>query len=67
MYEWKQHKPRFDEDRLRLLYQRKQAKMQWLQDQNQSILDNLKNVRREASFKPGGLDIEWYTPASGLC
>jgi hypothetical protein len=28
---------------------KKQAKMQWLQDPNQSNLDNLNNVRREGS------------------
>jgi hypothetical protein len=33
--------------------QRKQAKIQWLQDPNQSNLDNLHNVRREASLKQG--------------
>ena len=32
-----------------LLDQRKQAKMQGLQDPNQSNVDNLNNVRREAS------------------
>jgi len=32
-----------------VLNQRKQTKMQWLQDQNQSNVDNLNNVRREAS------------------
>jgi uncharacterized NAD(P)/FAD-binding protein YdhS len=31
------------------LDQRKQAKMQWLQNTNQSNVDNLNNVRREAS------------------
>ena len=31
------------------LDQRKQAKIQWLQDSNQSNLDNLNNVRRDAS------------------
>jgi hypothetical protein len=31
------------------LGQRKQAKMQWLQDPSQSNVDNLNNVRREAS------------------
>jgi hypothetical protein len=31
------------------LYQKKQAGMQWLQDPNQSNVDNLNNVRREAS------------------
>ena len=31
------------------LYGRKQAKMEWLQDPNQSDLDNLNNARHEAS------------------
>jgi hypothetical protein len=31
-----------------LLGQRKHVKMQWLQDPNQSNVDNLNNVRREA-------------------
>jgi hypothetical protein len=44
-YELKQHKPWFNEDCLRFLEQTKQAKMQWLQDRNQSNLDNLNNVR----------------------
>jgi hypothetical protein len=45
----KQHKPWFDEKYLGLLDQRKQAKMQWVQDPSQSFVDNLNNVRREAS------------------
>jgi len=49
LYGLKQHKARFDEKRLRFLDQRKQAKMQWLKDPNQSNTDNLHNVRREAS------------------
>ena len=49
LYESKQHKPWFDEECLGFLGQRKQAKMQWLQDPNQSSVDNLNNVRREAS------------------
>jgi hypothetical protein len=36
LYEMKQHKPWFDEECLRFLDQRKQAKMQWIQDPNQS-------------------------------
>ena len=32
LYEMKQHKPCFHEEFLRFLDQRKQAKMQWLQD-----------------------------------
>jgi len=45
----KQHKPWFDEERLGFLDQRKQAKMQWIQDQSQGNVDNLNNVRRDAS------------------
>jgi len=48
-YELKQHKPCFDEECLGFLDQRKQAKMQWLQDPNQCSVDNLRNVRCEAS------------------
>jgi hypothetical protein len=46
----KQHKLWFDEECSQFLRQRKQAKMQWLQDPNQSNLDNLNNARHEASF-----------------
>jgi hypothetical protein len=49
MHEWEQHKPWFDEKCLFILDQRKQAKMQWIQDPSQSNLDNLNNVRRDAS------------------
>jgi len=35
----------------RLLDQRKQAKMQWQQDSNRINLENLNNVRHEASRK----------------
>jgi len=45
----KQQKPWFDEERLRILDQRKHAQIQWLQDPNHSNVDNLHNVRREAS------------------
>jgi hypothetical protein len=45
----KQHKQRFHENCFWLLDQRKQAKMQWLQDPNQSNVDDTKNVRREPS------------------
>jgi len=45
----KQHKPWFDEECLGFLDQRKRAKIQWIQDQRQSNIDNLNNVRREAS------------------
>ena len=49
MHEMKQHKPCFDEECLGILEQRKQAKMQWIQDPSQSNADNLNNVRRDAS------------------
>ena len=49
LYELKWHKPWFDEQCSQFLDQRKQSKMLWLQDPNQSNVDSLKNVRREAS------------------
>ena len=49
MHEVKQHKPWFDEECLGILDQRKQAKMQWIQDPSQSNVDNLNNVRQDAS------------------
>jgi len=49
LYEWIQDKPWFDEECLHFLGQRKQAKMQWLQDPNQSDVDNLNNIRCEGS------------------
>jgi hypothetical protein len=45
----KKHKPWFDEGRSKLLDQRKQAKLQWLQDPSEINGDNLNNVRCEAS------------------
>jgi len=51
LHELKQRKPWFDEECFCLLDQRKQAKMQWLQDPNQSNVDNLHNVRREATIQ----------------
>ena len=51
LYAWKQRKPWFDEEWVRFLDQWKRAKVQWLQDPNQSKEDNLNNVRREASRK----------------
>jgi hypothetical protein len=47
--ERKQHKPWFDEECLVILDQRKQAKMQWIQNPSRSNVDNLNNVRRDAS------------------
>ena len=49
MHEMKQHKPWFDEECLGILDQRKQAKMQWIQDPSQSNADNLNDVRRNAN------------------
>jgi hypothetical protein len=49
LWEWKQHKPWFDEECLQYLDQRKLAKIQLLQNPNQSNVNNLKNVRHEAS------------------
>jgi hypothetical protein len=45
----KQHKPSFDEKCLRFLDKRKQAEIQWIQDSNQINVDNVNNVKREAS------------------
>ena len=49
LYELKQYKLWFYEKCLGFLDQRKQATMQWLQDPNQSSIDNLNNVRRDTS------------------
>jgi len=49
LHELKQHKPWFDEECLGFLDQRKEAKMQWVQDPSQSNVDNLNNVRHEVS------------------
>jgi len=49
LHELEQPKPWFDEECLGFLDQRKQAKMQWIQDPSQSNVDNLNNVRREFS------------------
>ena len=45
----KQHKPWFDDECLCFLDQKKQAKMKWLQDPNQSNIGNRNNVRCEDS------------------
>ena len=49
MHEMKQHKPWFYEECLGILDQRKQAKMQWIQDPSQSNVHTLNKVRRDAS------------------
>jgi len=41
LYELKQCKSWFDDECLHFIDRRKQAKMQWLQDPNQSNVDNL--------------------------
>jgi hypothetical protein len=48
-YELKKHRRWFDEECLKLLNQKKQARLQWLQDPSQINGDNLNNIRREAS------------------
>jgi hypothetical protein len=48
-FELKKHKPWFDEGCTKLLDQRKQAKLQWLQDPSKINGENLNDVRREAS------------------
>jgi len=57
MHEMKQHKPWFDKECLGILDQRKQAKMQWIQDPSQSNADNVNNLRREISrhFREKGI------------
>jgi hypothetical protein len=49
MHGRKQYKPWFDKECLVMLDQRKQAKIEWIQDPSQSNVDNLNNVRRDAS------------------
>ena len=49
LHELKQHKPWIDEECLHFLDERKQAKLQWVQDPSQRNVANLNNVRREAS------------------
>jgi hypothetical protein len=47
-FELKKHKPWFNEGCSKLLDQRKQAKLQWLQDPGEINGDSLSNVRHEA-------------------
>jgi hypothetical protein len=47
--ELKKHKPWFEEAGSKLVDQRKQAKLQWLQDSSEINGDNLRIVRREGS------------------
>jgi hypothetical protein len=48
-YELKQHKPWFDKECSKLLYLRKHAKLQWLQNPSQTHGDDMNNVRCETS------------------
>jgi hypothetical protein len=48
-YELKKHKLWFNEGCSKLLDQRKQAKLQWLQDSSEINGDNRNNTRRETS------------------
>jgi hypothetical protein len=48
-FELKKHKSWFDEGCSELLDQRKQPKLQWLQDLSEINGNNLNNIRREAS------------------
>jgi hypothetical protein len=48
-FEFKNHKQWCDEGCPKILYQRKEDKLQWLQDPREINVDNLNNVRSEAS------------------
>jgi hypothetical protein len=48
-FELKKHKPWLEEGCSKLLDQRKEAKLQWLQDPSETNGDNLNDVRRVAS------------------
>ena len=49
LHELKQHKAWFGNECLHFLDERKQAKLQWVQDPSQRNVDNLNYVRREAN------------------
>jgi hypothetical protein len=49
MHELKQHKPWFDKECVDSLHQRKQAKMQWIEDPSRSNVENMNNVGRDAN------------------
>jgi hypothetical protein len=48
-YELKKHKPWFEGGCSELLDQGEQSRFQWLQDPSEINVDNLNNIRREAS------------------
>jgi len=49
LYEWKQHKPWFDEECSQFLDQRRQVKIQRLWDPNHSNIESLNSVNHKAS------------------
>jgi len=49
LYELEQYKPCINEKCLHFIDHRKQSKMHWLKDPNQSNVDNPYNIRLEAS------------------
>jgi len=49
LHEWKQHNLWFDKECVDFLDQRKQAKLQWIQNPSRSNVDNPNNVRCSAS------------------
>jgi hypothetical protein len=61
LYKLKQRTPWFDAECLHFLDQRKQAKMQWVQDPNQGTVDNLNNIRCEASRHFRNKNKEYFT------
>jgi len=66
LYELKLHKPWFDGECLDFLDQRKQAKMQWVQDPSQDTVNYLNSVRhfrnkKKAHLKAKTEEIETYS------
>jgi hypothetical protein len=59
-YELKKHKQWFNEGCSKLSAQRKQAKMQWLQDPSEINVDNLNNTTSHAR-----LEASWYFRVKG--
>jgi hypothetical protein len=57
-FELKKHKPWLDEGCSKLLDQRKEAKLQWLQDQSEIKGDNLNNVSLLTSDLPILISVE---------
>ena len=63
LYESQLHKPWFDEECLCFLEQRKQAKMLWVEDPNQSNVDNMNN----ASLCPVPLRLRGLLKTKNTC